>query len=135
MSIEDVKEFHNKFGVPQPDKPHFLNEEAFSFRMKFMNEELKEFHDAHLDGDMHGAADALVDLVYVVYGTALMMGIPWQSLWNEVQRANMAKRRAQSAEESKRGSSLDVIKPPGWTPPDHTPFLGIGPFPVTPSHK
>jgi len=39
-------------------------------------------------------------------------------LWNEVQRANMSKVRASSESQSKRGSSLDVIKPEGWRGPD-----------------
>ena len=47
-----------------------------------------------------------------------MMGLPWPQLWDEVQRANMAKERAKHAGESKRGSALDVVKPEGWVPPD-----------------
>jgi len=47
------------------------------------------------------------------------MGLPWQVLWNEVQRANMTKQRASSdGSDSKRRTSLDVVKPPGWQPPD-----------------
>ena len=38
--------------------------------------------------------DALIDLTYVAMGTAYMMGLPWQDLWDEVQRANMSKVRA-----------------------------------------
>lgn len=64
------------------------------------------------------AFDALIDLVYVALGTAHLLGYPWQVGWNAVQSANMAKERAASAEDSKRGSSFDVIKPPGWSPPN-----------------
>ncbi len=130
----DVEAFQRKFGVPMPATPHFLNDEAFQFRLKFLREELDEFERDHLAGDMHGAADALVDLAYVLHGTVLMMGLPWGPLWNEVQRANMAKVRATSAAQSKRGSALDVVKPEGWVPPDHTAALGKhakGGWPIT----
>lgn len=119
----DVLAFHQKFGVPMPSEPSFLGPEAFGFRMKFMQEELNEFHDDHSAGDMLKAADALVDLVYVTVGTALMMGLPWPRLWAEVQRANMAKERATSSGQSKRGTALDVIKPEGWKAPDHSAAL------------
>jgi hypothetical protein len=46
------------------------------------------------------------------------MECPWQEGWDLVQAANMAKERATSAEQSTRLSAFDVIKPPGWTPPD-----------------
>ena len=41
----------------------------------------------------------------------------WNELWNDVQRANMSKIRATSANQSKRGSSYDIIKPHDWQPP------------------
>lgn len=127
---QDVIHFHQKFGVPVATEPSFLNCEAYAFRVKFMQEELDEFREAHSTGDMHGAADALVDLVYVVQGTAHMMGLPWPLLWSEVQRANITKVRATDASQSKRGTALDVIKPPGWVAPDHTAALGKGPWPT-----
>lgn len=70
---------------------------------------------------MADAADAICDLNYVGWGTLHLMGLPGNLHWNEVQRANMAKVRASSSEDprSKRGHSLDVVKPDGWTPPDH----------------
>lgn len=125
----DVLRFQQKFSVPMAKEPSFLDLQAFQFRLKFLKEELLEFEVAHLAGDMRGTADALVDLAYVLHGTALMMGLPWPMLWDEVQRKNMQKERAKHAGESKRGSALDVVKPAGWTPPDHTAALGAGPWP------
>lgn len=122
---QDVKDFQTKFGIPMPETPTFLSNEAFEFRVNFLQEELEEFYGDHKAGNMEGAADALVDLVYVAHGTALMMGIPWEKIWDEVQRANMTKVRATSAEQSKRGTALDIIKPAGWVGPDHKKALGL----------
>lgn len=127
-NFEDVQAFHHKFGVmPEKSKRrdclHLLGHAAFDFRFGFLREELDEFKAAYEKGDSVEMIDALVDLVYVALGTADMMNANWQDHWNEVQRANMTKERAQSASDSKRGSSLDVIKPEGWTGPDHQMIL------------
>lgn len=115
--LDDVKAFRNKFGLGCPTVPQLLCEAAFELRSTLIDEELREFKEAHDIGDLAEAADALVDLVYVVLGTAIEMGLPWDELWKDVQRANMDKIRATSSEESKRGSAMDVIKPVGWKPP------------------
>lgn len=46
-------------------------------------------------------------------------GVDFAEAWKRVQAANMAKMRVERAADSKRGSGFDVIKPPGWTPPNH----------------
>lgn len=85
------------------------------------------------------ALDGLIDLTYVVFGMADLMGfnnrtpgndllteLPW-TVWQEaycrVQQANLAKVRVDSAEESKRGTIFDVKKPEGWKAPDFTDLL------------
>lgn len=122
-NYRDVYLFHEKFGLVPEGPPALPSLELQEFRGNFMKEELLEFLMACDDADLPGAADALVDLVYVAMGTAILMGLPWQDLWNEVQRKNMEKMRASDATRSKRHSALDVIKPEGWTPPDHTEAL------------
>lgn len=124
-NFEDVGVFHLKFGLPyilddvrSPGVgPQEISDELMEYRTKFMQEELDEFVEASETMDHAKMADALIDLVYVAMGTAHMFGYPWQSLWDEVQRANMAKQRATSAEQSTRGTTFDVVKPEGWTPP------------------
>jgi predicted HAD superfamily Cof-like phosphohydrolase len=117
--FDSVTAFHRKFGLPARSEPGFLDDDAADFRVKFMEEELEEFRVALEEGDLPGAADALVDLNYVSLGTAVMMGLPWPELFAEVQRANMAKERAApDGSDSARGSALDVVKPDGWRAPD-----------------
>lgn len=119
----DVTEFHKKFELPSLPSPGMLDVQTYVFRKEFMREELSEFSEAYRAGDLHGAFDALVDLVYVALGTAYMMGLPFNEGWAAVHTANMAKVRATSEEQSKRGSSLDVVKPEGWQAPNLWPAL------------
>jgi len=119
---QDVAIFHNKFGLDNTVYggigPREVSDELLEFRTKFLDEELAEFKEGVAEGNIAKMADALVDLVYVAHGTAHILGLPWDELWADVQRANMTKRRAAvDGSDSKRGSSFDVIKPPGWIGP------------------
>lgn len=116
-SFKLVQDFHDKFDLRRPETPEMLDEETYDFRVKFMREELEEYQEAYERGDVEGCFDALVDLKYVVDGTADLHGFPMDRGTGEVQRANMQKRRAESAEESTRDTELDVVKPEGWNPP------------------
>ena len=115
--VNDLKNFRKRFGLGCPTMPQLLSPDALQFRQTLMDEELQEFRDAHAAGDLPEAADALIDLVYVAIGCALEMGLPWEELWADVQRANMSKVRAAKPSDSKRGSTYDVVKPSGWVPP------------------
>jgi len=132
-NFEDVGDFHRKFGLETTDNgaPQKLSVDAAKFRLKFLLEEVREYAEAtgftldygvYFKGgavqDLPGAFDALIDLVYVALGTAQLHRFPWEDGWAAVQTANMQKERAKAdGSDSKRGSSLDVIKPEGWNPP------------------
>lgn len=120
--IDDVLEFHQKFGLPDGSEDVLINDlDAVIFRTQFIAEELLELKDALTREDRTKAFDALLDLAYVVYGTALFMGVTprqWHAGMGAIHAANMAKVRAQSADESKRRSSFDVVKPEGWQAPE-----------------
>ncbi len=120
--FEDVRAFHRKFKLaPRASYSHLpTGDDLLAYRSAFLAEELAEFDVAVETDDVVGALDALIDLVYVALGTADLCGMSgvWEAAWDEVQRANLAKRRVASAAESGRGSTYDVVKPPGWRPPD-----------------
>jgi predicted HAD superfamily Cof-like phosphohydrolase len=120
--IENVLQFHAKFDLPLGTYDQLMGDAAAqNFRVKFLEEELYELKEALASGDKVGAFDALLDLAYVAYGTALFAGIS-PAQWNlgmaAVHRANMAKIRVAKAEDSKRGSAFDVKKPEGWVGPE-----------------
>lgn len=131
---QDVWAFQEKFGQLVYETPGLLTQRKLKERVECMLEELLEFMAAagmrldNIEGthslqdveiiegheqDLPEQADALVDLVYFALGTANMLGLPWQKLWNDVQRANMAKERGIG----KRGHLVDCVKPECWEPP------------------
>jgi len=124
----DLRLFHSKFGLHYDGPPRFLPEELSKLRIVQLHEEVNEYEDAVKNKDLHGQFDALIDMIYFAVGTIGVHGFPFQEGWDRVQAANMAKVRATCAADSKRGSASDVVKPPGWTPPDLSDLI------CTPQH-
>jgi predicted HAD superfamily Cof-like phosphohydrolase len=120
--IQLVQEFHRKFGLPAGEHDVLSGDKDLqSFRLKFLIEEVAELDAALMNRNRVDAFDALLDLAYVTYGTALNMGITpeqWMAGMLLVHEANMKKVRVESAGESKRGHASDVRKPEGWTGPE-----------------
>jgi predicted HAD superfamily Cof-like phosphohydrolase len=114
----DVFEFHKKFEIPIEKYPAFPVKELLDFRMKFLREEVDEFGEAVRNDDIVKAFDALIDVVYVAIGTAVIMNLPFEKGWDIVHSANMTKIRARNASQSKRGTAFDVVKPSNWIAPD-----------------
>lgn len=117
-AMDMIEEFHKKFRLASASKPKVLTRGLYEFRTALMQEELDEYHDAYKKKDLEGQLDALVDLVYVVLGTAYIQGLDFNEAFRRVHEANMKKKRVENIEDSKRKSSFDVVKPEGWEPPD-----------------
>ena len=120
--IGNVVELHEKFGLPLGTEDKLMQDSAMQeYRIKFLQEELDELKEALASGDKVGVFDALLDLAYVTYGTALFAGIDsdqWYAGMWAVHLANMAKVRVANAEDSKRGNAFDIKKPEGWVGPE-----------------
>lgn len=131
-----VRLFHDKMGLPRdrlPETverggpPRLLTAEEYQYRYKFLVEELNEFQEAHLNGDIAQAAGELLDLVWVAIGTIYYMRVEPECLWQEIERANMTKRRAVAGEvgtkQETRGKLEKIVKPKDFVPPRLTAAL------------
>ena len=87
-----VAEFHRAFNLPIRQLPSADIDHALArLRVALLEEEVGEFVAASERGDVVGIADALADIVYVAYGTALTYGIDLDAVLHEVHRSNMSK--------------------------------------------
>jgi len=95
MTPQDmVREFYQRFGVPMhsvPITPHQLDPRVYQLRRDLIEEEHREFQEAMDAYDLVEVADALADMIYVIYGTALTFGINLDAVIAEVHRSNMTK--------------------------------------------
>lgn len=112
-----VMEFHKKFDCVVRHKPDMeADPELVSLRANLITEEAKEFSEAADKGDMVEMADALVDIMYVVLGAAISLGIDLEPIFCEVHRSNMTKVWPDGS--VKRREDGKVMKPPTYRPPD-----------------
>jgi predicted HAD superfamily Cof-like phosphohydrolase len=87
-----VEEFHAAFSLPRQTQPSLDVEKSLEIlRASLLEEEVSELAAATHARDLVGIADALADITYVVYGTALTYGIDLDSVLSEVHRSNMSK--------------------------------------------
>lgn len=82
-----------------------------------IDEEYDEFIVAREAHDLEGVIDALQDLKYVIYGYELRLGIATEEHFAEVHSANMRKLGPDG--KPIRRADGKIIKPEGWTGPDH----------------
>lgn len=108
-----VQEFHQAFNHPIRNTPTAMRQEQRLFRSGLMVEEVEEFINAVTVADQ---ADALVDLLYFAFGTAVEMGVDLAPVFRLVHKANMAKLGAIGKPVYRADGK--VLKPEGWQHPD-----------------
>ncbi len=114
-----VLDWHERFGVHVRTTPGMVDPKTRDLRIALIKEELGELEEAGRLQDMTMIADALADLLYVVYGTAVSYGIDIEPVFQEVHRSNMSK----GDPEIVRASNGKILKSRNWTPPDLEPIL------------
>lgn len=110
-----VMEWHEKYNVPIGARPAMLTPERLKLRLDLIDEERLELDEAIEADDLIELADALGDMVYVIYGMAIELGINLSSVMNEIQASNMSK----LGEDGKPIFREDgkVLKGPSYHPP------------------
>lgn len=97
-----------------------LPKHEFEISMACLQEEIDEFEEAVRGGDVIGAVDAMVDLMYFANGVLYKMGLTAQEIddcCEAVHNANMEKKRGVNAKRAVEGAA-DAVKPEGWVSPE-----------------
>ena len=121
-NFELVGDFMEAFGQKVELEPTWPDFNTRELRLELIQEELDELSDAVADRDMVQIADALTDLLYVVYGAGHTFGIDLDECFQEVHSSNMSKLgddgRPIHREDGK------VMKGPNYFEPDLENILG-----------
>lgn len=107
-----VREFHERYGCLVKYEPTMPKPEILLLRARLIVEEAAEFMKAASNEDMVEMTDALADLLYVTYGTAVVMGVDMEPISAEVQRSNMTK------DGGGHDSGGKIMKGPDFEKPD-----------------
>lgn len=119
-----LAEFHEAFGFTGSDAPRPMQpDEGDKLRMALLREEFQEYIDAERGGDLIGVADALADMVYVIYGTAYTYRIPLDAVLAEVHRSNMSKLGPDGR--PTLNAVGKAMKGPRYSPPDIAAILAV----------
>lgn len=92
--INHVKEFHEVFQIGNNNSPTInLSDDEIRLRFNLMQEENEEYLEACKNKDMVEVADALGDMLYILFGTILRHGMQHkiEEVFDEIQRSNMSK--------------------------------------------
>jgi len=116
-----VRKFHEAFNIQVNDKPTLdVDQNVPILRLDLIQEELDEFHKAIEDNSLEDIADALGDLLYVVYGAAVSYGLDMEIIFAEIHRSNMTKIGGWQREDGK------WMKPDTYEPPRIGDLLNYG---------
>ena len=143
--MELVLQFHHTYSVPiRPFSDPTLDYERMNMRMSLIAEEFAELMGAVYgpraraiieaataeavaadegERDVIEAADALADLVYVVYGMAIESGMNLDSVLAEVQASNLSKLMPDGSVKLREDGK--VLKGPNFFQPNIARGLGI----------
>lgn len=115
-NFELVGDFMEAFGQQVNIEPTMRDKSIQDLRVDLIAEELEELELAITNTDIVEMADALTDLLYVVYGAGHAFGIDLDECFLEVHSSNMSK----LGEDGKPIYREDgkVLKGPDYFPPD-----------------
>lgn len=134
-NFEKVIEFNVQSGVINDSnilsRPNILGENPIEVErcLKLIREEVSELEKAVLEKDYIETADALTDILYVVYGMGARLGINLDKTFHEVHENNMSK-LCSSEEEAIRtveyylkNPHLGYLHPSYRLSPDSTKYI------------
>jgi len=89
-----VKNWMKKFKVPMNESLGTISKERYELRHRLMEEENNEYLEACKNDDLVEVCDAIIDKMFILYGTAVEHGLPQSlidKLFNEVKNSNYSK--------------------------------------------
>ena len=115
-NFELVGDFMEAFGQTVEYEPTWPDFSTRELRVELIQEEVQELIEAIDNKDMVEIADALTDILYVVYGAGHAFGIDLDACFDEVHASNMSK-LGEDGRVVKREDGK-VMKGPGFFAPD-----------------
>ena len=121
-NFDKVKQFMEVFGQDVLNRPTMPSSELAKLRLELIREECEELTVATNAMDMVEIADALTDILYVVYGAGHAFGINLDACFDHVYASNMS----QLGDDGKPIYRDDgkVVKGPNYWAPNMSKFVG-----------
>lgn len=114
-NFERVREFQETYQLNIGLNPHLPAQDERELRMRLLQEEFEEYLEGEANNDVVEIADALGDMLYIIYGTAVSYGIPIDEIFSEIHDSNMSKLGEDGLPIYREDGK--VLKGPGYFPP------------------
>lgn len=122
-NFERVQQFHKIYGQRIGTMPELADKNTQDLRISLIEEELRELKEGLEKNDVVATADALTDLLYVVYGAGVSFGIDLDACFIEVHRSNLSKLDDNGKPIYREDGK--VLKGPNYSPPDLKKVLDV----------
>jgi len=120
-NFEKVGDFMEAFGQEVLYIPTMPDFNLSALRLDLIEEEVQELRDGLANKSMLEIADALTDILYVVYGAGHAFGLDLDDCFHEVHSSNMTKLGADGRPLYREDGK--VMKGPNYREPDLTKFV------------
>jgi hypothetical protein len=120
--IKKVEEFQKMFEIGNNYSPCLIDKDEFLLRHKLGMEELDEYLDACIKGDIISISDALGDQLYILCGTILRHGLQEliEPIFEEIHFSNLTKLENGIP---KRRADGKIIKGANYKAPNLKPII------------
>lgn len=129
--VTDIEDMHKKYQVNEWVAKQLDNgdmkklQQLLAFRLDFVEEEFEETLKAFADKNPEEIVDGLIDIIVIALGTLDMFNVDTDWAWEKVHNANMNKEVGVKPGRPNPLGLPDLIKPEGWTAPNHSENTGI----------
>ncbi len=129
--VTDIEDMHKKYQVNEWVATQLDNgdmkklQQLLAFRLDFVEEEFEETLKAFADKNPEEIVDGLIDIIVIALGTLDMFNVDTDWAWEKVHSANMNKEVGVKPGRPNPLGLPDLIKPEGWTAPNHSENTGI----------
>lgn len=129
--VTDIEDMHKKYQVNEwvakqlDDGDMKKLQQLLAFRLDFVEEEFEETLKAFADKNPEEIVDGLIDIIVIALGTLDMFNVDTDWAWEKVHNANMNKEVGVKPGRPNPLGLPDLIKPEGWTAPNHSENTGI----------
>lgn len=109
-----VRTFHEQFNCLINNRPTLISDTQALERIRLIQEELGELIEAMSKHNLVEIADAIGDLLWVVFGAAVNYGLPITEIFKQIHESNMSKLGEDG--EPIIDSGGKILKGPNYTP-------------------
>ena len=117
--INDIVDFNQMVLGIEPRETGLLSTNEYQITVNCLSEEVKEFNEAHINDDLVGCVDALIDGIYFAVGALYKHGLTSDQISRCIAAVHLCNMEKKKGVNSKRDTgAADAVKGDDWVGPE-----------------